>query len=247
MLLQVYPLQLEPLALWMTSRLVSTRRFWWICYSYHLGRCGYYSYVTLHTSTAGKVMTTSHTHVQREGSENVSEQFLEKFKFSLQSSASSGILENTFFMHMFFIKCSCQNRPGLMFLKRCREEKTNGWNKAGMCLLCLGKNHHFCRAFRATFKLAGSGTGSCVAVGFQWTPYKPNQFPREASTCCMCHSSRAQTSWMDTSSAQTAPSQCCGGTARQSLPSPVLTLPAMLQIMCPKCAGSELKPSTAIW
>lgn len=247
MLLQVYPLQLEPLALWITSRLVSTRRFWWICCSYHLGRCGYYSYVTLHTSTAGKVMTTSHIYVQREGSENVSEQFLEKFKFSLQSSASSGILENTFFMHMFFIKCSCQNRAGLMFLKRCREEKTNGWNKAGMCLLCLGKNHHFCRAFRATFKLAGSGTGSCVAVGFQWTPYKPNQLPREASTCCMCHSSRAQTSWMDTSSARTAPSQCCGGTARQSLPSPVLTLPAMLQIMCPKCAGSELKPSTAIW
>lgn len=62
---------------------------------------------------------------------------------------------------MFFIKCSCQNRAGLMFLKRCRDEKTNGWNKAGMCLLCLGKNHHFCRAFRTTFKLAGSGTGSC--------------------------------------------------------------------------------------
>lgn len=112
-------------------------------------------------------MNTSHVYVQREGSENVSEQFLGKFKFSLQSSASSGILENTFFMHMFFIKCSCQNRAGLMFLKRCREEKTNGWNKAGMCLLCLGKNDHFCRAFRATFKLAGSGTGSCVAVGFQ--------------------------------------------------------------------------------
>lgn len=106
-------------------------------------------------------MTTSHIYVQREGSENVSEQFLGKFKFFLQSSASSRILENTFFMHMFFIKCSCQNRAGLMFLKRCRDEKTNGWNKAGMCLLCLGKNHHFCRAFRATFKPAGSGTGSC--------------------------------------------------------------------------------------
>lgn len=123
--------------------------------------------------------------------ENVSEQFLGKFKLSLLSSASSGILENTFFMHVFFIKCSCQKQGGLMFLKRCSEEKTNGWNKAltGTCLLCLGKNHHFCRAFRANFKLAGSGTSSCLAVGFQRMPYKPRQLPRGVSTCCTIHSS----------------------------------------------------------
>lgn len=191
MLLWDYPLQLEPLAQSKTSGLVGTRKLRGFCYSYRSDTCVYYLYITLHTSAAGKVTNTSQLYVWREGSENVYEQFLGKFKLSFLSSASSGILENTFFMHVFFIKCSCQKRGGLMFLKRCSKEKTNGWNKAltGMCLLCLGKNHHFCRAFRATFKLAGSGTSSYLAVGFQWMPYKPSQLPREVSTCCTNHSS----------------------------------------------------------
>lgn len=191
MLLRDYPLQLEPLAQLKTSGLVGTRRLWGFCYSYHLGTCVYDLHVTLHTSAAGKVTNTSQLYIWREGAENVSEQFLGKFKFSSLSSASSGILENTFFMYVFFIKCSCQKKGRLMFLKRCSEEKTNDWNKTltEMCLLCLGKNHRFCSAFTATFKLAGSGTSSCLAVGFQWMLYKPNQLPRKVSPCCTSHPS----------------------------------------------------------
>lgn len=149
-------------------------------------------------------MNTSQLHVWIKQSENVSELFLGKFKLSLLSSISSGILENTFFVHVIFSKRSCHKRGGFVFLKRCSKEKTNGWNKAltGMCLLCVGKKHHFWRTFRATFKLPGSGTSSCLAVGFQWRLYKPNQLPREVSTCCTSHSSpspdRLERHWLCT-------------------------------------------------
>lgn len=52
--------------------------------------------------------------------------------------------------------------------------KTNSWNKAltGVCLPCIGNNHHFHRPSEATFKRAGLGTGSCLAVGLQWMLHK---------------------------------------------------------------------------
>lgn len=152
-------------------------------------------------------------------------------------------------MHAFFIKCSCQKIRRFIFLKRCNEEKTNGWNKAltGKCLLCLGKNHHFCRAYRATFKLAGSGTSICLAVGFQWMPDKPRQLPRKDSTCCTTCSSpsadrldRHRPHKLHLPRAASAHLE--GGNLQ---PGPAL--PAMLQIMFSKCVGSDLKPSPTIW